>query len=98
MGDPDAYRANVLHIEKGHHRRNALLRQLVDVQYQRNDLEVKRHLPRRGDTLEVLPIQRESIRISFFGDEIEEIVRLNPITGEVIERPNQLDIYAKHYV
>ncbi len=103
LGDPDAYRANVLHIEKGAiYRRNALLRQLVDVQYQRNDLEVKPGIFRvRGDTLEVLPAysEKESIRISFFGDEIEEIVRLNPITGEVIERPSQLDIYpAKHYV
>ncbi len=103
LGDPNAYRANVLHIEKGSiYRRNALLRQLVDVQYQRNDLEVKPGIFRvRGDTLEVLPAysEKETIRISFFGDEIENIIRLNPITGEVIERPDQVDIYpAKHYV
>lgn len=103
LGDPNAYRANVLHIEKGSiYRRNALLRQLVDVQYQRNDLEVKPGIFRvRGDTLEVLPAysEKESIRISFFGDEIEDIIRLNSITGEVIDRPDQLDIYpAKHYV
>jgi len=103
LGDPNAYRANVLHVEKGSiYRRNALLRQLVDVQYQRNDLEVKPGIFRvRGDTLEVLPAysEKETIRISFFGDEIEEIIRLNPITGEVIDRPDQVDIYpAKHYV
>ncbi|HOU00731.1 MAG TPA: excinuclease ABC subunit UvrB [Anaerolineaceae bacterium] len=103
LGDPNAYRANVLHIEKGSiYRRNALLRQLVDIQYQRNDLEVKPGIFRvRGDTLEVLPAysEKETIRISFFGDEIEDIIRLNPITGEVIDRPDQVDIYpAKHYV
>jgi excinuclease ABC subunit B len=103
LGDPDAYKASVLHIPKGQiYRRNALLRQLVDIQYQRNDLEVKPGIFRvRGDTLEVLPAysDREAIRISFFGDEIEEITRLNPLTGEVLEKPDQVDIYpAKHYV
>ena len=103
LGDPDAYRASVLHIPRGQiYRRNALLRQLVDIQYQRNDLEVKPGIFRvRGDTLEILPAysEREAIRVSFFGDEIEEITRLNPITGEVLEKPDQIDIYpAKHYV
>ena len=103
LGDPDAYKASVLHIPKGQiYRRNALLRQLVDIQYQRNDLEVKPGIFRvRGDTLEILPAysEREAVRISFFGDEIEEITRLNPLTGEVLEKPDQIDIYpAKHYV
>ncbi len=103
LGDPDAYKASVLHIPKGQiYRRNALLRQLVDIQYQRNDLEVKPGIFRvRGDTLEIVPAysDREAIRISFFGDEIEEITRLNPLTGEVLEKPDQVDIYpAKHYV
>ncbi len=103
LGDPDAYRASVLHIPKGKlYRRNALLRQLVDIQYQRNDLEVKPGIFRvRGDTLEILPAysEREAIRISFFGDEIEEITRLNPVTGEVLGKPDEVDIYpAKHYV
>lgn len=103
LGDPDAYKASVLHIPKGQiYRRNALLRQLVDIQYQRNDLEVKPGIFRvRGDTLEILPAysDREAIRISFFGDEIEEITRLNPLTGEVLEKSDQVDIYpAKHYV
>ena len=103
LGDPDAYRASVLHIPKGKlYRRNALLRQLVDIQYQRNDLEVKPGIFRvRGDTLEILPAysEREAIRVSFFGDEIEEITRLNPLTGEVLGKPDQVDIYpAKHYV
>ena len=103
LGDPDAYRASVLHIPKGQiYRRNALLRQLVDIQYQRNDLEVKPGIFRvRGDTLEILPAysEREAFRISFFGDEIEEITRMNPVTGEVLGKLEQLDNYpAKQYV
>ena len=103
LGDPDAYRSSVLHIPKGQiYRRNALLRQLVDIQYQRNDLEVKPGIFRvRGDTLEILPAysEREAFRISFFGDEIEEITRMNPVTGEVLGKLDLLDIYpAKHYV
>ena len=103
LGDPDAYRSSVLHIPRGEiYRRNALLRQLVDIQYQRNDLEVKPGIFRvRGDTLEILPAysEREAFRVSFFGDEIEEITRLNPLTGEVLGKLDQLDIYpAKHYV
>lgn len=103
LGDPDVYRASVLHIPKGQiYRRNALLRQLVDIQYQRNDLEIKPGIFRvRGDTLEILPAysEKEAIRVSFFGDEIEEITRLNPLTGEVLEKPDEVDIYpAKHYV
>ena len=80
----------------------ATLLQLVDIQYQRNDLEVKPGIFRvRGDTLEILPAysEREAYRISFFGDEIEEISRLNPLTGELLEKLDQVDIYpAKHYV
>lgn len=103
LGDPDAYRASVLHIPVGQiYRRNALLRQLVDIRYERNEMEVKPGIFRvRGDTLEVFPAysEKEVIRISFFGDEIEAISRLNAISGEVLERPDHIDIYpAKHYV
>jgi len=103
LGDPDAYRASVLHIPVGQiYRRNALLRQLVDIRYERNEMEVKPGIFRvRGDTLEVFPAysEKELIRISFFGDEIEAISRLNAISGEVLERPDHIDIYpAKHYV
>ena len=103
LGDPDAYRASVLHIPVGQiYRRNALLRQLVDIRYERNEMEVKPGIFRvRGDTLEVFPAytDKELIRISFFGDEIEAISRLNAVSGEVLERPDHIDIYpAKHYV
>jgi len=103
LGDPSAYRASKLEITRGQiYRRNALLRQLVDIQYQRNDMEVKPGIFRvRGDTLEILPAysERQALRISFFGDEIETITRLNPLTGEILEKLDTVDIYpAKHYV
>ena len=103
LGDPTAYRASKLGITRGQiYRRNALLRQLVDIQYQRNDMEVKPGIFRvRGDTLEILPAysERQALRISFFGDEVETITRLNPLTGEIIEKLDTVDIYpAKHYV
>ena len=102
-GDPELYKASVLHVEKNSlYRRNILLRQLVDIQYQRNDFDIKPGIFRlRGDTLEILPAysEKEVIRISFFGDEIEHISRLHAVTGELIERLEAIDIYpAKHYV
>ncbi len=103
LGDPTVYNQSVIHLDKGQiTRRNALLRQLVDIQYQRNDMETKPGVFRvRGDTLEILPAysDRDSIRISFFGDEIESITRLDRISGEIIERLEHADIFpAKHYV
>lgn len=103
LGDPELYKASVLHVEKNRlYRRNILLRQLVDIQYQRNDFDIKPGIFRlRGDTLEILPAysEKEVIRISFFGDEIEHISRLHAVTGELIERLEAIDIYpAKHYV
>ncbi|MEJ5201134.1 MAG: excinuclease ABC subunit UvrB, partial [Anaerolineales bacterium] len=79
-----------------------LLRQLVESQYQRNDLELRAGTFRvRGDVLEVFPAyeDRKAYRISFFGDEIEKITAFNPLTGEVFEHPQHIDIYpAKHYI
>ena len=103
LGDPSVYGQSVLHIRKGEiYRRNALLRQLVDIMYQRNDLEAKPGIFRvRGDTLEILPAysDKDSYRISYFGDEVEDITRLNRVTGEVLGKLDSLDIYpAKHYV
>ena len=103
LGDPEAYGKSVLTLETGKiYRRNALLRQLVDIQYQRNDFELKPGVFRlRGDTLEILPAYRDRdiYRISYFGDEVEQITRLDRMTGEVVEKLNRLDIYpAKHYI
>ena len=103
LGDPSAYGKVVIHLEAGTiYRRNALLRQLIESQYQRNDLEVRPGIFRvRGDTLEVFPAYEDRLayRITFFGDEVERILAVNPVTGEIIETLAQVDIYpAKHYI
>jgi len=103
LGSPDAYGKVVIHLEKGKiYRRNALLRQLIESQYQRNDIELKPGIFRvRGDTLEILPAyeERQAFRVTFFGDEVERIISVNPLTGEVLGEVEQVDIYpAKHYI
>ncbi len=103
LGDPSAYGKVVIHLETGTiYRRNALLRQLIESQYQRNDLEVRPGIFRvRGDTLEVFPAYEDRLayRITFFGDEVERILAVNPVTGEIVETLSQVDIYpAKHYI
>lgn len=103
LGSPEEYGRVVITLQKGSiYRRNALLRKLIESQYQRNDLELKPGAFRvRGETLEVFPAyeDRKAIRISFFGDEIERILIYNPLTGEIYEEPDQVDIYpAKHYI
>lgn len=103
LGSPEAYRDIVIRLEVGEiHRRNALLRRLVESQYSRNDFELKPGVFRvRGDTLEVLPAYDDTraFRISFFGDEVERIITVNPLTGEVFETLDSLEIYpAKHYI
>lgn len=103
LGSPDAYGKVVINLERnGLYRRNALLRQLVESQYQRNDMETKPGVFRvRGDTLEVFPAYEEkrAYRITFFGDEVERIMIMNPVTGEVLDEPDKIDIYpAKHYI
>ena len=103
LGDPEAYRGNTTRLEVGEiHRRNALLRRLVESQYSRNDFELKPGIFRvRGDTLEILPAYDDTraYRVSFFGDEVERIIAVNPLTGEVYEDLQSVEIYpAKHYV
>jgi excinuclease ABC subunit B len=103
LGDPDAYRGNLIRMETGEiYRRNALLRRLVESQYSRNDFELKPGVFRvRGDTLEILPAydDTKAYRISFFGDEVERIISVNPLTGEVFETMDSVEIYpAKHYI
>ena len=103
LGSPETYGQTVINLEIGSiFRRNALLRQLVESQYQRNDMELRPGTFRvRGDTLEIFPAyeDRKVIRISFFGDEVERIMELNPVTGEVYGEPQRVDIYpAKHYI
>jgi excinuclease ABC subunit B len=103
LGSPEAYSNVVIKLEKGNiYRRTALLRQLVEGQYQRNDLELRPGVFRvRGDTLEIFPAyeDKHAVRLTFFGDEVERIVVYSPLTGEVFDEPSKIDIYpAKHYI
>ncbi len=102
LGAPEEYRSFVLTIERNkHYKRDKLARHLVDMQYERNDYDFTRSRFRiRGDTLEIQPAYEETaLRIEFWGDEIERIVEVDPLTGEVLAQRDQVDIYpAKHFV
>jgi excinuclease ABC subunit B len=103
LGSPEEYGKGVVHLRMGEiYRRNALIRQLVDGQYQRNDLELRAGTFRvRGDTLEIVPAyeDRHGYRITFFGDEVERITEFVLLTGEIVSEPDEVDIYpAKHYL
>jgi excinuclease ABC subunit B len=103
LGSPDAYGKSVIDLKLGSvYRRNALLRQLIESQYQRNDFELRPGTFRvRGDVLEVYPAYEDKVvyRVSFFGDEVEKILKMNPVTGEILDSPNEVDIYpAKHFI
>ena len=103
LGSPEEYQGFVAYVRKGERRsRNRLVRQLVDMQYERNDFDLARGRFRiRGDTLELLPAYEEDvgIRIEFWGDEVERIVQLDPLTGEILSERDDIEIYpAKHFV
>ncbi len=102
LGEPEEYRSFVCTLKRGDsYNRNQLLRQLVDMQYERNDIDFTRGKFRiRGDTLEVQPAYEElALRIEFFGDDIERIVNIDPLTGELLSELDSVDIYpAKHFV
>jgi excinuclease ABC subunit B len=103
LGNPEEYGKGVVGLRVGEiTRRNALIRQLVDGQYQRNDMDLRPGTFRvRGDTLEIIPAyeNKRGYRVTFFGDEVEHISEVNPLTGEILSEPEQVDIYpAKHYI
>src|SRR5690349_5748674 len=102
LGTPQEYVDRMVRLKVGEERdRDQLLRQLVNIQYTRNDLAFTRGTFRvRGDTLEVFPVYEElAIRVEFFGDEVERLMTLHPITGEVITEDNELYVFpATHYV
>jgi excinuclease ABC subunit B len=102
LGDPELYRELLVTAEKGEKRgRDALLADLVAVQYQRNDVGFERGTFRvRGDTVEVFPAYDEqAVRIEFWGDEIERIAKIDPLTGNVIKPMDKSAIYpATHFV
>src|SRR6187431_2126350 len=102
LGAPVDYGATVLKLRTGgKYRRDAVLRHLVDLQYQRNDAALTRARFRvRGDTLELQPASEEIlVRVEFFGDVIERITELDPLTGELLAERAETNIYpATHYV
>ena len=102
LGSPEEYQSFVAYVRKGERRsRNRLVRELIDMQYERNDMDLARGRFRvRGDTLEILPAYEEvGVRIEFWGDEVERIVQLDPLTGELIGERQEIEIYpAKHFV
>jgi len=102
LGDPELYRELLVTAQKGEARgRDALLADLVAVQYQRNDIGFERGTFRvRGDTVEVFPAYDEqAVRIEFWGDEIERIAKIDPLTGNVIKQMDKSAIYpATHFV
>ena len=102
LGSPEEYHSFLCSLKRGNnYNRNKLLRQLVDMQYERNDIDFSRGKFRvRGDTLEIQPAYEElALRVEFFGDDIERIVEIEPLTGEVLSELDSVDIYpAKHFV
>jgi excinuclease ABC subunit B len=102
LGEPEEYQSFVLTFNKGEAvSRAKALRRLVDMQYERNDVNVVRGRFRlRGDSLTIVPSYDElAVRLDFFGDEVERIVELDPLTGEVVGDRDKVDIYpAKHFV
>jgi len=103
LGSPEEFGKGLVQLQVGAiYRRNALLRQLVEAQYERNDLELRAGRFRvRGDTLEIMPAyqDRQAYRITFFGDEVERIIEFDAVTGELIATPDSVAIYpAKHYL
>jgi excinuclease ABC subunit B len=102
LGSPDAWRKYMVQLRTGESiRRNTLLRQLVTIQYQRNDVDLRTGAFRvRGDTLEILPVgSQNGFRIAFFGDDIERITEYDIVTGEILNDHESLDIYpAKHFI
>jgi excinuclease ABC subunit B len=102
LGAPVDYGATVINVKRGgRYRRDGILRHLVDLQYQRNDAALERSRFRvRGDVLEVQPPHGDYVvRIDFFGDEVERIVEIDGLTGEVLAERSEVNLYpATHYV
>lgn len=102
LGTPEEYIKQMVTLKVGQELdRDQMLRQFVQMQYTRNDVDFHRGTFRvRGDTVEIIPMYEElAVRVEFFGDEIESIQTLNPITGDVVRDENEMYIFpASHYV
>ena len=102
LGEPGEYESFVAKLHVGRHvNRNSLIRQLIDMQYARNDMSLVRGTFRvRGDTLTIFPAYEDlAVRVDFWGDEIERIVTVDPLSGELLTAQERFSIYpAKHFV
>jgi excinuclease ABC subunit B len=102
LGSPIDYENQVLSIRPGMQKdRNEMLRKLVDIQYTRNDLNFTRGTFRvRGDIIDIFPAGSEhAVRVELFGDEVEQIKEINPVTGEILGLRNHVSVFpASHYV
>lgn len=103
LGDPEAFHAMVLHLVRGDTiDQRAILRRLAELQYTRNDVELRRGSYRvRGEIIDIYPAEseREAVRVELFDDEIEALTHFDPLTGEVLRRVPRATIYPKsHYV
>jgi excinuclease ABC subunit B len=103
LGSPEEYREMVLSLRTGMEvERNQLLHRLVDIQFERNDIDFKRGTFRvRGDVVEIFPVSRDEhcIRVEFFGDEIDRIREVNALTGEIVGEREHVAIFpASHFV
>ncbi len=102
LGSPQDYGHMVISLRAGERRkRDKLLRQLIDLQFERNDIDFQRGTFRvRGDTLDLMPANSEvALRIEFWGDDIERILEIDPLTGEVYTNRSHVDIYPnKHFI
>lgn len=103
LGDPEQYHQMVLHLSRGEQiDQRKILRRLADMQYQRNDMELRRGCYRvRGEVIDIHPAESESeaIRVELFDDEVDALSFFDPLTGEVLRRVPRLTVYPKtHYV
>lgn len=102
IGSPTDYADLAEHVVKGERKvRDKFIRRLTDIQYQRNDIDFHRGTFRvRGDSIDVFPAAEElAYRIEFFGDEVERILKIDPLTGEILAKPERIGIFpSSHYV
>ncbi|HKC76031.1 MAG TPA: DEAD/DEAH box helicase family protein, partial [Chloroflexota bacterium] len=102
LGSPEDYGQTVVRLRRGEmHRRDKVLRMLTEILYERNDMDFSRGKFRvRGDVLEIYPSYEElAVRVEFFGDEIERIQQIDPLTGELLGTRDHIDIYpARHFI
>jgi excinuclease ABC subunit B len=102
MGSPEEYGREVVELRRGENRRrDAVLRHLAAILYDRNDFDFRRGTFRvRGDTVDIFPAYRDTaMRVEFWGDEIDRLAEIDPLTGEILNEPAEVRIYpAKHFV